>query len=243
MIELSQKQLERHKELFDSGTISAIDYEAASQSHIDKKFQFEQTRSELSQYQIKIDQIQSQIREYGVLESEENQILVNDIEISLTDLIGAIGEWELNFLFRAPVNGYISFTRFWTEKQAVKVGEKVMTVIPEESSRVIGKLALPVVGSGKVKEGQRVLVKADKYPYMEYGVLEGIVKTISLVSDEDFYSVEIAFPNGMLSSYNRELILTQGMTGQAEIITENMSFLVRIVNPIRYLINQNAIID
>jgi hypothetical protein len=63
------------------------------------------------------------------------------------------------------------------------------------------------------------------------------------VSDENFYSVEIAFPKGMLSSYNRELILSQGMSGQAEIITENMSFLVRIVNPIRYLFNQNNIID
>ncbi len=242
-LELSKKQLERQTELFDSGTISAIDYEAATQSHLDKKFQFEQSRSELSQYQIKIDQIQSQIGEYEVLESEENQVLVSDIERSLTDLKGAIAEWEQNFLFRAPLNGFISFTKFWTEKQAVKIGEKVMTVIPAESSTVIGKLALPVVGSGKAKVGQRVLVKVDKYPYMEYGVLEGIVRTISLVSDENFYSVEIAFPKGMLSSYNRELILSQGMSGQAEIITENMSFLVRIVNPIRYLFNQNNIID
>lgn len=242
-LKLAQKQLNRQKELFDSGTISPLEYESSSQDFLAIKFSFEETRSGLSSYQIQLDQLEQRIAEFKTLNHEERQKLSRDIETKITELQGAISEWELNYLFKSPISGRVSFTGYWAENQSVNEGDRVMTIIQDDEMEIIGKLALPVSGSGKAKVGQTVLVKIDQYPYMEYGVVRGVIKRISLVSDQNYFSVELEFPNGLISSYDRELRLTQGMTGQAEIITENMSFLLRIVNPIRYLINRNKLVE
>ncbi|WP_409012461.1 HlyD family efflux transporter periplasmic adaptor subunit [Dyadobacter sp. 50-39] len=38
---------------------------------------------------------------------------------------------------------------------------------------------------GKVKEGQKVLVKLDGYPYQEFGSIEGILSKISTTPGRD----------------------------------------------------------
>ncbi|MEA1877276.1 MAG: hypothetical protein U9N86_10465 [Bacteroidota bacterium] len=238
-LKLSEKQLLRQKELFDNGVISELEFEAASQESMQKQFQFEETRSGLSLMQIQIDRLEHQIVEYQIQDKEDERALVISIEEKLTGLIGTISEWEVNYLFRSPVDGRVSLTRYWAENQKIMKGDRVMTVVQNEPDILLGKLELPVVGSGKVAIGHKVLVKLDKYPYMEYGMLIGLVNSISLVTEQEFYLVEVTFPNGLLSSYSKDLLLTQGMTGKAEIITDNMSFLVRIVNPIRSLLAGN----
>jgi len=236
-LELSNKQLSRQKELFEDGAISEAEFEVASQECLQKQFQFEETRSGLSAIQIQLDKLEYQILEYQILDREGEQALVIDIEEKLTSLKGEISEWEVNYLFRSPVDGRISLTRYWAENLKIVKGDRVMAVVQNAPDIILGKLELPVVGSGKVAIGHKVLVKLDKYPYMEYGMLIGKVNSISLVTDQDYYVVEVTFSNGLHSSYNKNLLLTQGMTGKAEIITENMSFLMRIINPIRFLIS------
>jgi hypothetical protein len=78
---------------------------------------------------------------------------------------------------------------------------------------------------------------------MEYGSIKGKVGSMSLVSDQEYYSVEISLPDGLKTSYNKDLKFNQGMTGQAEIITDELSLLVRIVNPIRSILKRNEILN
>jgi HlyD family secretion protein len=78
---------------------------------------------------------------------------------------------------------------------------------------------------------------------MEYGSLQGKVETISMVSDQEFYSVEISFPDGLVTTYHKDLEFSQGMTGQAEIITDELSLLVRIVNPLRSILRRNTLLQ
>lgn len=71
--------------------------------------------------------------------------------------------------------------------------------------------------------GQRVIVRLDAYPYMEYGVLDGILSTdvLSTLHSKDgilSYSVRIDFPNGSVSSSGHELDGLTEMEGDAEIL-------------------------
>ncbi len=93
--------------------------------------------------------------------------------------------------------------------------------------------------SGKVKQGQRVHVKLDNYPYMEYGILTGEVNHISLVPNVEFYNVEVVFPHGLVSSYGKTIDLLQGMSGSAEIVTEKQSLFQRLLFPLKALIKNN----
>jgi hypothetical protein len=87
--------------------------------------------------------------------------------------------------------------------------------------------------SGKVKTGQKVNIKLANFPYTEFGMLTGKVKSISLVPDQGKYFVEIELTNGLKTNYNKQLPFFQEMTGTAEIITEDMRLIERIIAPMR----------
>ena len=74
---------------------------------------------------------------------------------------------------------------------------------------------------------------------MEYGLLIGVIGYLSSVPEEATdqqsspqYTAEIVFPNGMKTSYRKELRLIQKMNGTAEIITEERSLMMRLIDPI-----------
>ena len=80
-----------------------------------------------------------------------------------------------------------------------------MTVIPEGENRTIGRMDLPMRGSGRVKIGNRVMIKLNPYPYIQYGVLEGRIESISLVATRENYAADIEFPDGLITSTGKEL--------------------------------------
>lgn len=91
----------------------------------------------------------------------------------------------------------------------------------------------------KVREGQRVIVRLNGYPYMEFGVLSGIVSSISSVPEQSerglVYTITVNFPDGMETTYHRTLPFVQQMDGQAEIVTEDMRLIEQFIRPIRSL--------
>jgi len=241
-MDIQEKQYQRLVVLRDSNTISLKDFEAGESINLKGKYDLESARSVLSLTQIEIDQLEHQIigLEKDFLEAKDQKS--NLLTQSFDQLAGTVSNWKLNYAFIAPVDGTVTFTRVWNQNQYVKQGDRVMTIISGETGPVVGRVLLPLRGSGKVKTGQKVIVRMDKYPYMEYGSLQGRVEGISLVSDQEFYSVEISFPKGLKTTYNNELIFNQGMTGQAEIITDEISLILRIVNPLRSILKRNAIL-
>jgi multidrug resistance efflux pump len=240
-MDIQEKQYNRLVALRDSNTISLKEFETGSSVYLKAKYDLESARSTLSQTQIQIDQLEQEIIGIEKDYLEARDLKSNLLAQSFDQLAGTISNWKLNYAFIAPIDGTVTFTRVWSQNQYVKQGDRVLTIISGEPGPVLGKVLLPLRGAGKVKTGQKVIVRIDKYPYMEYGSLQGKVESISMVSDQDFYSVEISFPNSLRTTYNKELEFNQGMTGQAEIITEELSLLVRIVNPLRSILKRNAL--
>ena len=70
----------------------------------------------------------------------------------------------MSYVLMSPIDGNITFTRYWVSNQNVQVGEEVFTVIPVSESQIIGKAMLPVARSGKVKTGQNVNISLDNFP-------------------------------------------------------------------------------
>jgi HlyD family secretion protein len=140
----------------------------------------------------------------------------------------------------ANVGGTVTFTRFWSENQNVKAGEKVLTIIPTESGSMLGKIDLPLEGAGKVRPGMQVNIQFDNFPHLEYGMVKGKVSNISDVADNDFYTVEVELPAGLRTYYNLEIPFSQNMQGQAEILTDKKRVLQRVLNPIRSAITKQV---
>jgi HlyD family secretion protein len=140
----------------------------------------------------------------------------------------------------APVSGSVTFTKFWSENQNVKAGEKVMTIIPADEGSTLGKISLPLQGAGKVKVGNQVHVQFDNYPHMEFGVVKGFVSNISEVPDEGFYTVEVDFPLDLRTYYDITIPFSQNMQGNAEIYTDKKRLIERVLDPIRSAISKQV---
>ena len=97
----------------------------------------------------------------------------------------------------------------------------------------MGKAQLPIERSGKVKTGQRVIIRFNNFPDQEFGIVNGIVNSISLVPLENFYQVDIGLPDGLRTNYGKTLPVTHEMKASAEIITEDLRLIERFFMPLK----------
>jgi len=227
------RQYNRDASLYEEDVISEADLEESRKSMLVERDKYQEIISQMAENNISMAQTQNQIVDLELKQQEEESGMINILQESYNNLKASITSWEQTYLLMAPVNGSVTFTRFWSENQNVQLGEKVLTVIPAESGSVIGKISLPLAGAGKVDVGDQVNIQFDNYPYLDYGMVKGYVSNISEVSDGDFYTVEVELPDGLTSFYNYPIPFSQNMQGNAEILTDKKRLLIRVLNPIR----------
>jgi HlyD family secretion protein len=237
-MDLVRRQYTRDSLLYLQGVIPKADLEKSEAVLLQKAFDYEQSAVNMSSTEIEITRLQQQILDLELTEVEEEQQQELSLMESFENLTAELAQWEQKYLLKAPIGGVVTFTKIWSENQNVREGDKVMTVIPDEQGSIIGKISLPVEGSGKVRPGQRVNIKFANYPHMEYGMVKGIISSISLVPNDENYAVEVELPDGLVTYYNIEIPFNQEMSGEAEILTDDRRLIERIVNPIKSLISE-----
>lgn len=154
-------------------------------------------------------------------------------------------QWKDRYAFVAPFAGRTEFLSFWRENDFVASGVELISVVPEQSP-VIGHLQLPSVGAGKVKAGQEVSIKLNDFPYLEYGSIEGVVNSISLVTNQaqvattqpmDMYMVTIGLPDGLRTKFGSVLEFRYEIKGSADIKTEKRRLIQRLFDNLKYVTN------
>ncbi|MCK4661859.1 MAG: HlyD family efflux transporter periplasmic adaptor subunit [Bacteroidales bacterium] len=237
--QIAKKDFERSKHLFEQKVISDVEFENSESVLLQKQYAFEGSQSTLANTKIQIANYKQSILELELNFNDEQNRMQMAISESYNNLKAQLSVWKQKYMLKAPIKGIITFNRYWSVNQNVIAGENVFTIIPLDSTKIIGKLDLPLAGSGKVKTGQIVNIKFISYPHMEYGMVKGIVSSISLVPNDQTYLVEVELPEGLLTNYGKQLKFSQEMFGNAEIITENLRLSQRILNPIISLIKKN----
>jgi multidrug resistance efflux pump len=238
--EIALRQYNRDATLYEQEAISSSELEDSNAKLLLERNKRQELMSDMAESNISVTRIQAQIVDLELKQQEEQSGMINDLEESYNNLKAAITSWEQTYLLVAPVDGSVTFTTFWSENQNVKQGEKVLTIIPAESGSMIGKISLPLEGAGKVKINDQVNIQFDNYPHLQYGMVKGYVSNISAVSDQDFYTVEVEFPDGLHSFYGKDIPFSQNMQGNAEILTDKKRVLERILEPVRSAISKQV---
>lgn len=119
----------------------------------------------------------------------------------------------------------------------MNVGNVVACVVPDVTGEIEGRMRVSSTGLGKVIEGQDVNVRLNGFPYMEFGILKGKVSHISSVPEKDSngvvsYTIEVLFPQGLVSTYGKKFPMIQEMDGTAEIIIKDMRLAEQLLYPI-----------
>jgi len=236
---LEAKKYKRDSILFEGRAISESELERSRQSLIRINIELQQVRLDRSEKAIEMAEKRQLLQDFLIKRVEEREKLTSILVESFQNLQAQIELWENSYLLISPIEGTVSFTRFWTENQSVIKDEPVINIVPLNTGDYLGRINLRMQRSGKVHPEQLVNIKLSGYPYLEYGMVRGIVKSISLVPSGDEYIIEIRLPNGLKTLYGINLEFTQNMQGTAEIITEDIRLLQKVINPFRYMLSKN----
>ncbi|MCP4309740.1 MAG: HlyD family efflux transporter periplasmic adaptor subunit [Bacteroidetes bacterium] len=237
---LAQRQANRDADLHIESVVSQADMEKSRSEMLGQRNKWQEIVSLIAENNISVGRIEEQIVDLELKQQEEQSRNINILEESLNNLNAVIASWEQTYLLVAPVSGGVTFTRFWSANQNVEAGEKVLTIVPAESGSMVGKIRLPTAGAGKVKPGDQVFIQFDNFPHLRYGMATGYVSNISEVPDGEFYMVEVNLPAGLHTYYDIDIPFSQNMQGQAEILTDKMRLLERVLNPIKSTISRQA---
>jgi multidrug resistance efflux pump len=229
----------RDSTLFVDKAIAESELEISHQALLRVNMELQQARLDHSAKSIELSEKRQLLQDSRITRIDEKEKHVSVLQESFLNLKAQIDLWENTYLLISPIEGIVSFTKFWSANQSVTKDEPVVSIVPLETGNFLGRIYLKMERSGKVKPGQSVNIKLSGYPYLQYGMVRGLVKSKSLVPSGDAYVIDIELPQGLVTLYGTPLDFTQNMQGTAEIITENIRLLQKIVNPFRYMISKN----
>ncbi len=238
---IESRKFSRDSSLYAGAVFSESELEVSRQAFNKINIELQDVRLDHSAKTIELAQKKQELQDYKIKRIEEKTRLYSLLNESLNNLKARIRIWENTYLLVSPVDGVVTFTRFWKQNQMVSQDEPVLNVIPLDPGEYIGRIDLKMQRSGKVKTGQKVNIKLTGYPYLEYGMVRGVITSKSLVPAGDSYIIEITLPDGLRTLYGNDLEFTQNMQGTAEIMTDSLRLLQKIVNPFRYLATKNRI--
>jgi len=235
---VEKRKFKRDSSLYLSQTYSETDLEKSYQSLLKVRMDLIQVKLDRSSKEIELAERRQMLQDYKIENVEERDRIFSLLNESFLNLKAQLKIWASTYLLISPFRGTVTFTKYWTENQTVNKDEPVLSIIPLEAGDYMGRIYLKMNRSGKVKTGQDVNIKLSGYPYLEYGMLKGVVKSKSLVPAGDSYIIELNLPSGLTTVYGNKLDFDQNMQGTAEIITDNLNLLQKITNPFRYLVSK-----
>ena len=233
---LQQSDLDRYDGLFKKGIIAAQELEKHKLSYLQVDRNYKSLLSTISQVKSSLNELSKNSKTTQINESKENVNLERNVIQAFYGLKKAIKDWELNYVLRSSIAGKVSFLQLWAANQTVNSGDNVFAVIPINESGYIGKVKAPTQNSGKIKIGQTVNIRLANYPDREFGLIQGIIKAISLTPDKDGnLLINVSLPKGLETSYKKQITFQQEMSGSADIVTEDLRLLERLLYQFRDL--------
>jgi len=229
-LRLQKKNEERSRKLYEKKVISELAFENERLIYLEQKRTLNEVNGRIFKLNEIIANANGIIKEIHINEEmEETQLLKNTIQ-AFNQLQNAIKNWEYKYVFQSHIKGTVSFMDFWNTYQSVNKGDLVFTVIPEINTSYVSKLKTPLKNSGKIQKGQKVNIRLTNYPEVEFGVIQGEIQNISSSINKDgFYIIDVSLPKKLVTTYNKKVEFKQEMQGSAEIITEDLRLMERLL--------------
>lgn len=225
-LEMSEREYEAQEKLADKGLIAKLDLDRAESNLTSQQLPLQQTESSIINNKMAQSAKQKEIMESSLNVEQQWNLLTQ----AIYTLKSVVDEWKQNYLLIASTSGTLYYAGIIQEKQTIYAGQSLFLIQPE-STEFFGELAITQQSFGKIREGQQVLVRFSGYPYSEFGSVSATIEYMSDIPVRDsLFFAKVAFPDGLNTNYGYELTPKNGMTGTAEIITQDMRLIKRVYN-------------
>jgi multidrug resistance efflux pump len=237
-LQLGSKIFARNQQAYARELISPLELEQKQKDLVQAIRYRDDMKTQRSLTMIRIEELHNSILNLTLekqrVESDYQQAFMSRLNALKTQ----IAWWEETYVLKSPIAGKVTFFDFRSENQFVKSGGEVMTIVPDDEHSLVGKVSMSLLNSGKVKAGNQVQVHLQNYPSREFGMLVGTITNMALVPKNNAYAIEVEFPNGLKTTFNRTLEFRQELQGSAEIITKDLRVIERIFYQLVSLINR-----
>lgn len=143
---------------------------------------------------------------------------------------------------RSPVDGTVQQLTVNTVGGVVQPAQPIMVIVPAETAVAVEAQILNK-DIGFVREGQPVRVKLEAFPFTDYGVIEGVVESISrdAIQDEKLglvYAARIRLNRDYIQLGTRRQPIGPGLAVQAEIKTGQRRIIQYLLSPISQTLSE-----
>ena len=236
---LLDKQLAARQELADKGYFSKLkllEYEQLRVEHIQnievQEASAARARAAMANLDAQIARLSAAFGRGAVSEKADAE---DKSAMAAEDLRKSARRREFQQI-RAPVDGTVQQLTLTTLGGVVQPAEPIMVIVPDTADVVVIAQILNK-DIGFVYEGQPVRVKLDAYNFTDYGLIEGVVETISrdAIQDEKLglvYNAQIKLETNTIRVGNRSQAIGPGLQVQAEIKTGERRIIDYLLSPI-----------
>ena len=213
------------------GSLTLTELRASESFRLQKKLSLNNIAQSLIANETSINEIEQQ------LINLEKSIAVqkNSFYQNFGVLWVSISDWKTKYTLYAPFDGQVNFNRNIYNGLQVLTGESVLYISPSKSDW-IAEMLIPQQNFGKIKLGQKVILKFDGYNFEEFGAVEGSIKNIANIPQElksnegnvNMFLVQVSINNGFKTNYQKNIKPLFGLNGQASIVLDDKSVLEKL---------------
>jgi HlyD family secretion protein len=229
---LAQEAYKIKQGLAKDKVIAAIELKEEESKLLAKKMPLEQLNANAISNQSLQNDKQKELLELEKQIAEQKNIFLQ----AASTLSSTIEEWKSKYVLLSPINGRVVFTTSLEEKQTLTPNQELF-YIATNNTKYYGEMYVPQENLGKIKTGQRVLIKFAAYPFQEYGSIKGEVASIADVPKDNTYMVRISMPSALVTNYNKKIIYKNGMTALGEIVVKEDRLINKLIFNIKKMLN------
>lgn len=242
---LIEQQLGARRELSDKGYFSKLkllEYEQLRLEHVGNIGIHESAAAKARAAMANIGAQLSRLRE-GFAKKAASELATAEDESNLRG--EELKKSERRRLFqqiRSPVDGTVQQLVLHTIGGVVQPAQPLMVIVPSGTDVAVEAQILNK-DIGFVREGQAVRVKLEAFPFTDYGLVEGVLETISrdAVQDEKIglvYTARIRLDRNYISIAGRRQLIGPGLAVQAEIKTAERRIIQYLLSPISQALDE-----
>lgn len=215
--QLQQTEFEAYEKLAKEKVIAPLELNQYKSKLISKEQSLKQTNTQITNSDISSHSKQKEIMDLQKTISDQQQ----QFHSSLLELKSKIELWIQQYVLVAAEGGKLVYINSLKENELISAGQALFYIEPRQT-QFYAELQAGQRNLGKIKKGQRVMLKVESYPSTEFGYLTGMVNYISSMPNRrDSFLVKVDLPNGLQTNYDKTIYFRNSLLAQAEIITDD----------------------
>ena len=233
-IESVEKRLRREEQLSEENLLAEERVSRTREELLSLRRGREGIESSIKSKELDMDGLRSEMSGVRQVTKEGRQESAIALRESFQALQKAVEEWKRKYVISSPIDGIVSFNlESISEQQFVEGNREIGVVVPLKRQKTKGFVQIDMSRSGKIRPGQKVVVRLDSYSYAEYGAIEATVEKKSQVPIDGNIIVEVSFKDDLVTTLGKRIEASREMKGKALIITNDKRFIERVFERVR----------